>query len=203
MDLDPTLLTWIFFVGGLLLMLLETLVPGGVAFFLGIGGITVAGLRLVGLLADPVTATIAWIFLSTGLTIALRPIALRYVGGDSSVAVTDEDAEAIGEHVLVVEPVTEEKPGRIRFRGSEWDARSIDGPLSKGTQAKILYRDNLTWIIEPTDAAELDAEFAEMLEQENLDGVGSDRTGPTSSEDSSSDSNGGLGYDPSARQREG
>ena len=31
MNLDPTLLTWIFFVGGLLLMLLETLVPGGVA----------------------------------------------------------------------------------------------------------------------------------------------------------------------------
>jgi membrane protein implicated in regulation of membrane protease activity len=211
MDLDPTLLTWIFFAGGLLLMLLETLVPGGVAFFLGTGGIIVAGLRVVGLLADPLTATIAWIFLSTGLTVALRPIALRYVGGESSVGITDEDAEAIGETVTVVEPAGEEKTGRIRFRGSEWDARTIDGRLPKGAEAKILYRDNLTWIIEPTDQAALDAEFAEMLGEDpdaaDTDSRTAGRNEPSDDrsndrrDDQRDESSGGLGYDPSARQQ--
>ena len=198
MELDPTLLTWIFFLGGLGLMLLETLVPGGIAFFLGIGGIAVSGLRLVGLLADPLTATIAWIFLSTGLTIALRPLALRYVGGDSSVGLTNEDAEAIGERVTVVEPVHEEEAGRIRFRGSEWDARSIEGSLPKGANAKILYRDNLTWVIEPTDHADLDAEFADTLGDDLRSGSASDES---AGGDRSSDRSGGLGYDPSARQQ--
>ena len=81
MDLDPTLLTWLFFAGGVLLMLLETLVPGGIAFFLGLGGIVIAALRAVGLVIDPVTAFFGWVFLSTALTIVLRPLALRYFGG--------------------------------------------------------------------------------------------------------------------------
>ena len=93
MDLDPTLLTWLFFAGGVLLMLLETLVPGGIAFFLGIGGIVIAALRAVGLVIDPVTAFFGWVFLSTALTIVLRPLALRYFGGSASVGLTDEDAE--------------------------------------------------------------------------------------------------------------
>ena len=53
MDLDPTFLTWTFVVGGLLLMVLETVVPGGVAGFLGLGGLVIAGLRALGLLVDP------------------------------------------------------------------------------------------------------------------------------------------------------
>ena len=73
MELDLTLLTWAFIGGGLALMLLETLVPGGIAFFLGVGGLVVGGTRTIGLLGDPMTAAVAWIFLSAGLTIALRP----------------------------------------------------------------------------------------------------------------------------------
>jgi len=182
LDLDPALITWAFFLGGLLLMLLETVVPGGVAFFLGIGGLVVAGLRGVGLLADPLTAVIAWAFLSAGLTVALRPLALRYFGGASSVGLTDEDAEAMGQTVTVVETVTDEEPGRIRFRGATWDALAVEGRLPEGSEAQILYRDNLTWIIKPTDFADLDAEL----------------TSGSASSDARSNADGRLDYDPSA-----
>ena len=180
--MDPSLITWIFFVGGMLLMLLETILPGGVAFFLGAGGLVIAALRALGLLVDPVTAVLVWVFLSTALTIALRPIAMRYFGGDISMKMTDEDAEAMGQTVKVIEAVGEERPGRIRFRGAEWDARTTEGRLPKGAEARILYRDNLTWIIEPIDYAQLehDADDGERLR------------------DATSDSAGGLGYDPSA-----
>lgn len=180
--MDPELITWIFFLGGLLLMLLETILPGGVAFFLGAGGLVIAALRVLGLLLDPVTAVLTWVFLSTALTIALRPIAMRYFGGEVSMQITDEDAEAMGQTVLVIEKVGEETPGRIRFRGAEWDARTLEGRLPKGAEARILYRENLTWIVEPVDYAQLE------------DDLGGDLHMPDASDE------GGLGYDPSARR---
>lgn len=196
MDLDPALLTWVFVVGGMALMLIETVVPGGISFFLGVGGIVVGGLRAMGLVLDPITAVITWIFLSTGLTIALRPLMLRFAQGDTSLAMTDEDAEAMGETVTVVDPVGPEDPGRIRFRGATWDARTLEGTLPKGAEAQLLYRDNLTWVVEPADHADLDAELSEAIgadfSKDDTDRTGS--AGNRSSDDS------GLGYDPSARQ---
>ncbi len=182
--MDPELITWIFFLGGLLLMLLETVLPGGVAFFLGAGGLVIAGLRALGLLVDPMTALLTWIFLSTALTVALRPIAMRYFGGDVSMKITDEDAEAMGRTVTVVGPVGEEVPGRIRFRGAAWDARTLEGRLPKGAEARLLYRENLTWIVEPVDYTDLE------------DDLGGDLRMPDADER-------GLGYDPSAPQIDG
>lgn len=195
MDLDPTLLTWAFIGGGLALMLLETLVPGGISFFLGIGGLVVGGLRAVGFLYDPLTALITWIFLSSGLTIALRPLVLRFVQGETSLGLTDEDAEAMGQVVEVVEKVGPEEPGRIRFRGATWDARTLEGTLPEGAEAQLLYRDNLTWVVEPTDHADLDVELSEALGEDLAD---RDDATDTGSRDRSSDPS-GLGYDPSAR----
>jgi membrane protein implicated in regulation of membrane protease activity len=157
--------------------------PGGVAFFLGTGGLIIAALRAMGLLIDPLTAALTWVFLSTALTIVLRPIAMRYFGGDTSLKMTDEDAEAMGQTVKVIESVGETSPGRIRFRGAEWDARTMEGRLPKGATAKLLYRENLTWIVEPADYAELE------------DDLDSEFDPPDTESDRDS---GGLGYDPSA-----
>ncbi len=198
MDLDPTLLTWAFAVGGLLLMLLETLIPGGVAGFLGIGGVVIAALRAMGLVVDPLTAIVTWIFLSAGLTIALRPLLLRFVRGDTSLALTDEDAEAMGQTVTVIEEVGDEDPGRIRFRGATWDARAVRGTLPEGAEATLLYRDNLTWVVEPADDADLDAELSAALGTD-LPDVDTTRDDPSSDR---SDDSSGLGYDPSTPVRE-
>jgi membrane protein implicated in regulation of membrane protease activity len=195
MDLDPTLLTWAFVVGGALLMLIEAVVPGGIAFFLGIGGVVVGGLRALGLLVDPLSSVVTWVFLSTGLTIALRPLMLRFVQGDVSLAMTDEDAEAMGETVTVLEPVGPESPGRIRFRGAAWDARTLEGQLPEGAEAQLLYRDNLTWVVESADHADLDAELSAALGSDVTDG---DADRPPSRDDTRADDS-GLGYDPSAR----
>jgi len=197
MDLDPTLLTWGFVAGGLLLMVLETVVPGGVAGFLGLGGLVIAGLRALGLLLDPWTAIITWVFLSVGLTIALRPLAMRFVRGETSLSLTDEDAEAMGETVMVVEQVGEEEPGRIRYRGATWDARAVEGTLPKGAEAALLYRDNLTWIVEAADDSDLDHELSEATDAD-LSDVGTDRDRTADDEADGPD----LGYDPSARVQE-
>ena len=186
MDLDPTFLTWIFLIGGVLLLFFEVVVPGGVALFLGLGGIVVAALRFIGLLTDPFTAVIAWALLSAGLTVALRPVALRYFGGDSITGITDENAETMGQSVTVTEPVSADEPGRVRFRGAAWDARTMEGTLPKGAEARIVYRDNLTWVVEPVDHSDLDQELADAIGRESVEDIEdqvSSNTSPSESAD--------------------
>ena len=38
--------------------------------------------------------------------------------------------------------------GRIRYQGTSWPAKSIEGPIPAGSRAKLVYRDNVAWIIE-------------------------------------------------------
>jgi membrane protein implicated in regulation of membrane protease activity len=150
--MDGELITWIFVVGGILLMALEMLVPGGVAFFLGFSGLTVGLLRFFGLFEDPITATGVWLGLSMVLTIAIRPFISKYFKGDTSYKHADEDFEAMDEVVEVLEEVNEfDNSGRIRYQGISWQARTIEGTLPAGSRARIKYRQNTTWIVEPSD----------------------------------------------------
>ncbi|MFH5833703.1 NfeD family protein [Halalkalibaculum sp. DA3122] len=150
--MDGELLTWIFMIGGVLLMVIEMVVPGGVSFFLGLSGILVGGLRLLGFLTEPTTAVLAWLLSSIGLILLMRPVMKKYWGGESSFKLADEDFEAIDEVVEVVEPVNpDDNSGRIRYQGISWQARTLEGKLHKGQKARIKFRDNVTWIVEPLD----------------------------------------------------
>lgn len=150
--MDGETLTWIFLGGGAALMVLEALLPGGVSFFLGLSGVLVAAFRYLGLLEDPYNAVIAWLFISIGLTLLIRPLLMKYWGGDSFYKLADEDLEAMDQIVEVVETVNSQNDtGRIRFQGISWQARTMEGELKPGTRARIRFRDNVTWIVEPVD----------------------------------------------------
>ncbi len=153
--MDSELLTWIFLIGGIVLMILETVIPSGTAFVLGFSGVMVGLLRFLGILENPMTATMAWLFISVGLIIMIRPLIKKYFGGNTSFKYADEDYEAMDQVVDVLEPINDEdNSGRIRFQGISWQARTIDGTVPAGTQVKIKYRDNTTWIVEPIDINE-------------------------------------------------
>lgn len=153
--MDGETLTWVFFIGGALLMLLETFIPGGVSFFLGLSGILVGILRTSGILEDPGSSILMWLFSSIALILAMRPLVKKYWGGESYFKLADEDYEAIDEVVDVVEPVNaDDNSGRIRYQGISWQARTLEGSLPEGSKARIKYRDNVTWIVEPLDELE-------------------------------------------------
>lgn len=153
--MDPETLTTIFFIGGLALMIIETLVPGGVSFFLGVSGLFVGALRWLGILEDPVTSLITWLFTSVALILAMRPLLMKYWGGESSYKLANEDVEAMDKVVEVIEPVNaDDNSGRIRFQGISWQAKTLEGEIPAGSKAKIRYRDNVTWIVEPADELE-------------------------------------------------
>lgn len=151
--MDSETITWIFIAGGIILMILETVLPGGVALFLGISGFGVGLLRWLGFLSDPFTAIFVWLFSSVALTIAIRPFIKKYLKGERSFKFADEDYEAIDKIVEVVETVTEhDNSGRVRFQGITWQARTMEGTIKPGETARISYRENTTWIVEPTYA---------------------------------------------------
>lgn len=153
--MDGETLTTIFFIGGLILMIIETLIPGGVSFFLGFSGILVGALRWLGILEDPATSIITWLFTSVALILVMRPLLMKYWGGESSYKLANEDVEAMDEIVDVIEPVNaDDHSGRIRFQGISWQAKTIEGKIPAGSKAKIRYRDNVTWIVEPVDEIE-------------------------------------------------
>ena len=149
--MDGETLTWIFIIGGFLLMLLELLIPSGFTLLLGVSGLIVGVMRFLGLFEDPLIAMGAWVTVSVLLTLAIRPLIKNFWKGEESFKYADEDYEAMDQIVEAVEDIDEEGNGRIRFQGISWKARTLEGNIPAGEQVRIKYRDNVTWIVEPVD----------------------------------------------------
>ena len=150
--MDGNMLTWIFVVGGVILMILEAVLPSGLSLILGFSGLLIGLIRLLGFLNDPTTATLAWVITSVILTIGALPFIKKYFGGETSYKYADEDYEAMDQIVDVVEPINDENnEGRIRYQGISWQARTLEGEVPVGSQVRIKYRDNTTWVVEPVE----------------------------------------------------
>jgi membrane protein implicated in regulation of membrane protease activity len=164
--MDSETLTWLFLIGGTLLMISELMLPGGVAFFLGISALGVGVMRLAGLLSDPVSATAAWLLISVGLTIAIRPFIKKYFKSETTFKIADEDYEAMDKIALVTEDLSDkDNSGRIRFGGATWQARSMDGRVEAGKEVIIRYRENTTWVVEPVQGSDPQAQTLKQPER--------------------------------------
>jgi inner membrane protein len=135
--------TWAWLVAGILLIAAEAVVPAAVVVFLGAGALLVGAARWLGLLEGWIASFSAWLVLSTVLTLTLRGVVSRWSKGEKSFHSTDEDGDAFGTVVTVAD-----SSGRIRFRGTTWPARSVQGALEPGDQVRIVDRDNVSWIVE-------------------------------------------------------
>jgi membrane protein implicated in regulation of membrane protease activity len=57
--------------------------------------------------------------------------------------------------VDVIEDINEDdNSGKIRFDGTSWRARSLDGTIKAGEKVRIRYRENITWIVEAVGVKE-------------------------------------------------
>ena len=56
--------------------------------------------------------------------------------------------EVIGKRAIVVEPITRRAPGRIRFQGTTWPAKSLGKSFRVGDHVLIAALDNITMIVE-------------------------------------------------------
>jgi inner membrane protein len=153
-------ISMIWFAGGVVLMLLEFVLPGGIAFFLGLGGLLVALLLQLGLIDGWLQAFTTWFIGSLALLFGLRGVVQKIVPAEVTRGGTDEDLDAYNRIVEVCERIPAKGEGRIAFRGSTWIARNYRGDrdLEPGSKVRIIFRDNLAWMVEACESGINDEE---------------------------------------------
>jgi len=152
----------------LLLCLAELVLPGQVAFGLGLSGLLVTLLLSVGLFSSWPAAAAVWLAASIPVVLMLRAIFSWMAPGDTAVQSTDEDGALEGRVVEVVETIEPTGEGRVAFGGSSWPAISLKGRLAAGLPARLMIRAGLVWVVKPVDS------------QDPPEPPAGDRTAPTS-----------------------
>jgi len=148
-NIMSTLIEWakpelIWFVIGLVMLLLEFSMPGLVIFFFGVGAWLVAAICLFADISVN-TQLIIFILASVLLLITLRKwLKNTFIGRSASKKTSDEISEEfLGEKAKVLKEITPETKGRVEFHGSTWDAES-DENIPEGTTVEIIGKDNIT-----------------------------------------------------------
>jgi len=140
----------LWFMAGILLLILEFTAPGLVIFFFGIGAIVVGA---VCLLFHPSFTIQLVIFLSASLILlfSLRKWLKKvFIGRKSELQseIIDTLDSFVGEKAVVIEKITPEISGAVELHGTPWKAES-DQEIRKGTTVKVIGKKNLILQVKP------------------------------------------------------
>lgn len=130
-------------IAGIVLIGVELLFSGLVAFFFGVGALITALMvaLLGGLRGNFATQILLWVGASGLSLFVLRPYlrkilkGLRNSGGAEKVS---------GRSVEVIERITTGRPGRVRIDGTSWRAVSWSGCFEVNDIVEIVREENLT-----------------------------------------------------------
>jgi len=135
----------VWFICGVVLVLLEFAVPGVILVFFGLGAWVTALTTFLGLTQGSASQLLVFGVASVILLFGLR----RYVRSRFSGFVSERQApdrnldEFTGKRVLVLEDVAPGIPGKVEFKGAPWRAESEDS-FSQGESGIIKEMDGLT-----------------------------------------------------------
>lgn len=137
----------IWFLIGLILMLLELVIPGLVLIFFGIGAWVAA---LACLLFDPGLNTQLLIFLASSivsLALLRRMLRNRYMDRNEPLGGNLED-EYIGQTAVAVTSFNAGETGKVSFKGTNWEAVATQ-PVTEGQQLRITGYKSIRLFVEP------------------------------------------------------
>lgn len=137
----------IWFIIGLVLLLLELVMPGFVIFFFGIGAWITA---LLCLFTNPSINVQVVVFALTSVAALLifrKMIQNKFIYSkdDKSEAVEDEFT---GKEAVAVADFGPDKKGKVEFKGTSWKAES-ESDIKAGQTVIIIEKDNFKLIVEP------------------------------------------------------
>ncbi len=139
--MNPVFSPWlIWFVVGVAVMLSELAISGFVIIFFGLG---CWGAAVVAAIAPDAHSTQLAVFLIVSLAslVTLRRVAMRiFVGRSEGPESEDMGNVPIGARINIDHDLEPGVKGRVRFRGTMWDAVSEDR-LPAGTEAEIIGMD--------------------------------------------------------------
>jgi membrane protein implicated in regulation of membrane protease activity len=134
----------IWFLVGLVLLILEFAMPGLIIGFFGVGAWIVA---LVCLINDIGINTQLALFIGSSvlsllvLRSWLKGIFLGHEGSKQDL--THNLEEFVGQRAVVKEKIVPKLGGKVEFHGSDWEARA-DEEIAEGTAVEIVGKDNIT-----------------------------------------------------------
>lgn len=135
---------------GLVLILAEIIVPGGIVILLGAACLVVAGALGIGLVEGIVQSLTLWFISAIVLLLSFRHVTQRLVGGDSHVDNTDEAMDLYNQPALVKQTIGPGQiQGRVEFQGSEWPALGDGSTILAGAQVRVICRENIALVVEP------------------------------------------------------
>ncbi len=134
----------IWFVLGLVLLIMEFTSPGLIIAFFGLGAWIVAG---VCFFIDISLTTQLTIFLvSSVLSLITLRKGLRKVFRLDSFVDQNEEDDFLGHPAVVTKKISPTKPGKVEFKGADWEAES-ESELDVGTPVTIIGRESIKFIV--------------------------------------------------------
>jgi len=129
---------------GILLLLLEFVMPGLIVFFFGVGALAVA---VVCLFVDIGVNVQLLVFIGVSVLSLvllrkwLKGIFMGYVSSKQSSGANID--EFVGERAVVKEKITPNLPGKVELHGTNWQA-AADQEINEGAVVEIVGKDNIT-----------------------------------------------------------
>jgi len=154
----PAELIW--FLAGLVLILLEFVAPGVILVFFGAGAWLTALTTWMGLTTNVTWQLLIWAITSVLLLVLLRRrLSDRFHGFETGQQNPMRNLdEFTDKEVLVVRGVDAgHRDGRVEFKGAEWTAVATE-PIAAGRLAAITRVDGLTLHVRPVDSGTTEGE---------------------------------------------
>lgn len=140
--------TVIWFLIGLVLLLLELIIPGFVIIFFGVGAWITAVVCLIFNIGVNIQLAV-FTFSSVLLLLLLRRyLRKQFFSEDKSVVETLAD-EFLGKTAVVESDIKKGFPGKVSFKGTTWTAMS-DETAKKGQLVEIIGKESINLIVKPT-----------------------------------------------------
>ena len=139
----------VWFLVGLVLLILEFAMPGLIIFFFGVGACVVAIVCLI----TEIDLNVQLIIFIASSVLSLLVLRKWLKGIFTGRLGSDKDAsgdlkEFIGERAVVTEPITPEMGGRVEVHGTTWKAKA-DEKIAAGAVVEITGKENITLRVKP------------------------------------------------------
>jgi len=138
----------IWFILGLLMLLLEFMIPGLIIIFFGVGAWIVALLCYlfdIGINLQLLIFIASSVILLISLRRKMQNIFAGQISGKQQPGARLENF--IGQQVLVTKAIKPGATGKVEFHGALWNAEA-DEEISAGTRAKIIGKESITLKVE-------------------------------------------------------
>lgn len=148
MELANPITVWVCL--GIILMLAEIIIPGGIVILLGSACLIVAAASATGIIEGIAQSLTLWFIASMVLLLSFRHVTQQMVGGDSHVENTDEELDLYNQIAVVKEAIGPgQQTGRIHCLGSDWTALGDGTEIKAGSKVRIICRENIALVVEP------------------------------------------------------